>query len=271
MKLGLSSYTFGWSVGVEGFPPSTPCSAMELLERTSRSGLTVLQIADNLPSSELNQDSVAALASRASQLGIDIELGMRGLFVERIARYADIARSLASSMLRIVIDDEGYAPTVDRVIAILKESVHCLQGVRLAIENHDRFPAATLRQIIESVASDRVRICLDTANSLGAGEGLETVLRELGRYTVNLHIKDFSIQRVPTKMGFAVEGRPAGSGMLDIPSLLRAFEAYPDCKTAILELWTPAERTLDETIAKEDQWAQMSIQYLQPLFSRHVP
>jgi 3-oxoisoapionate decarboxylase len=208
-------------------------------------------------------------ASRARELGIEIELGMRGLFADRIAQYAGIARTLGASILRIVIDEAGYAPSVDRIIGNLKESLDYLEGIQLAIENHDRFPSASLRAIIEAVASDRVRICLDTANSLGAGEGLETILRELARYTVNLHIKDFSIERVPTKMGFIVEGRPAGSGMLHIPALLRALDAYPECKTAILELWTPAESTLPDTIAKENEWAQLSIQYLRPFLAHY--
>ncbi len=268
MKLGLSSYTFGWSVGVAGFPPSVPCTPLELLERTKDFGLDVLQIGDNLPLSVLSPEELTVLATRARELRIEIEVGMRGLMIDRIAEYASIARILGASILRVVIDEVGYAPEVDRTISILRESLRSLEGLQLAIENHDRFPAATLRKIIETVASDRVRICLDTANSLGAGEGLETVLRELGHYSINLHIKDFSIERVPTMMGFRVEGRPAGSGMLDLPALVRTFDAYPKCKTAILELWTPAEATLTETIAKEDAWAQQSVQYLKPLFTR---
>ena len=121
--------------------------------------------------------------------------------------------------------------------------------------------------MIESAGSGRIGVCLDTANSLGAGEGLDTVLREVGPLTVNLHIKDFQITRVPHLMGFTVEGRPAGSGQLDVPRLLTEFASFHRCETAVLELWTPPEAELERTIAKEESWAAQSLAYLKPLFT----
>ena len=44
-------------------------------------------------------------------------------------------------------------------------------GVCLAIENHDRFPCATLAEILDRLDSPCAGICLDTANSLGCLEG----------------------------------------------------------------------------------------------------
>jgi sugar phosphate isomerase/epimerase len=110
-------------------------------------------------------------------------------------------------------------------------------------------------------------VCLDTANSLGAGEGLDTVLREVGPLAVNLHIKDFQIARVPHLMGFTVEGRPAGGGMLDVPAMLADLAPFKCCDTAVLELWTPPETDIGRTIAKEAAWAAQSLAYLKPLFT----
>jgi sugar phosphate isomerase/epimerase len=142
-----------------------------------------------------------------------------------------------------------------------------LDGLTLGIENHDRLPVKILRRILEDAGSERIGVCLDTANSLGAGEGLETVLAALASFTVNLHIKDFHVERVPHLMGFSVSGRPAGAGFLDLPAVLEQLTPFQRCHTAVLELWTPPESRLEDTIARESAWAGQSVGYLKPFFS----
>ncbi len=110
-----------------------------------------------------------------------------------------------------------------------------------------------------------VGICLDTVNSFGALEGPQVVVDTLGPLTVNLHVKDFTIFRASHMMGFTVEGRPAGQGKLDIPWLLGELKRHGRECNAILELWTPPESSLDETIRKEQQWAEESVTYLRKL------
>ena len=83
-------------------------------------------------------------------------------------------------------------------------------GIRLAIENHDRFRAHELVAIIAATDADYVGICLDTANSLGADEGIWEVARTLAPHTLNLHVKDYRIERLDHQMGFTVRGAPAG-------------------------------------------------------------
>ena len=267
MKLGLSSYTYGWAVGVRGHEPAQPLDEHGLLDRCREHGLKLLQIGDNLPLHAFDGARLARLADRAAGEGVQLEVGARRLTVERVVEYAAIARRVSAKLIRFVIDDADYHPSPEAVIAVLREATPLLDGLTLGLENHDRFSAHTLRQIVESVGCDRIGICLDTANSLGAGEGLETALRELGPLTVNLHIKDFAIARVPHLMGFSVEGRPAGEGMLDIPKLLHALGAFNRCATATLELWTPPEPQLADTISKEAAWAARSVRNLRPLFS----
>ena len=180
---------------------------------------------------------------------MQLEVGARGLAIQRVVDYAAIARRLGAKLIRLVIDDAGYHPDPKTVTALLREAVPFLNGLTLGIENHDRFPAATLRAMIEAAGSDRIGVCLDTANSLGAGEGLDAVVKELGPLTVNLHIKDFHIVRVPHLMGFNVEGRPAGHGFLNLPRLLEQLAPFNRCRTAVLELWTPPDPCLEDTIS----------------------
>lgn len=77
-------------------------------------------------------------------------------------------------------------------------------------------------------------ICVDTVNSIGAGESVDYIVDTLAPFTVNLHIKDFGIARLPHKQGFIVDGRIAGEGMLDIALITGILKKYNRCHTCIL-------------------------------------
>ncbi len=267
MILGLSSYTYGWAIGVPGHEPARPMNEQDLLDRAQRYGVKLVQVCDNLSFHRWPDERVAAFAERAARDGIQIELGSRLLTAAHVAEMVALARRVGAKLIRFVIDAPDFHPAPGEVVKTLREVLPLLDGLQLGLENHDRFPARTLRSIIEDVGSNRIGICLDTANSLGAGEGLATVVAELAPLTVNLHIKDFHISRVPHLMGFTIEGRPAGAGMLDVPWLLQQLAPFNRCETAVLELWTVPEPDLERTVAKEAAWAAQSLEFLRPLFT----
>jgi sugar phosphate isomerase/epimerase len=266
MILGISSYTYPWAVGVRDHEPACALDETGLLDRCRQHGVKLLQIGDNLPLAAFEAARLDRLASRAKTENVRLEIGARRLTVDRAVAYVALARQVGARLLRFVIDDADYHPIPQEVSKILKQCAPLLDGIILGIENHDRFAAAALREIIESAESDSIGVCLDTANSLGAGEGIGVVATVLAPVTVNLHIKDFQIERVPHLMGFTVTGRPAGSGMLDLPELLRQLARFKRCETAVLELWTPPEQEVEKTIAKEAAWAVQSLAYLRPYF-----
>ncbi len=265
MILGLSSYTYGWAIGVPGHDPVRPMNEQDLLDRAQRYGVKLVQVCDNLPLHRLPADRLSAFTDRVAREGVRVEVGSRGLIVEHVAEMVSLARGVGAKLIRFVIDAPDFHPGPDQVTATLREVLPLLDGLTLGIENHDRFPARTLRSIIEDVGSNRIGICLDTANSLGVGEGLATVVADLAPLTVNLHIKDFHIARLPHLMGFTVEGRPAGAGMLDVRWLLDQLAPFNRCETAVLELWTPPEPDLERTVAKEEAWAAQSINHLRAM------
>lgn len=266
MKLGISSYTYSWAVGVPGYKPICPLDENGLLDKAHEHGVTLLQIGDNLPLHTFGPARLDRLVQRASREGVRLEIGARRLTLERIAEYAAVARRIEAKLIRFVIDDADYHPAPADVTAVLREAASMLRGLTLGIENHDRFPAAALRSMIEAAGSEHIGVCLDTANSLGAGESIEAVAAVLAPITVNLHIKDFWIERVPHLMGFTVTGRPAGDGLLKLPTLLEQLAPHGRCQTAVLETWPPPEEKLDATIAKEAKWAIQSLNYLKPFF-----
>lgn len=278
MRLGIGSYTYGWHIGVPGHRPDNPMGVLELLERAAELEVHLVQVADNLPLDHLSGAEVAALKRRAVELDIDIEVGTRGIAPDHLYAYIGLAAQLGSPILRVVIDTADHRPSLQESVDTLKVLTPDLEqaGVTLAIENHDRFTAREYAWLVESIDSGYVGICLDTTNSFGALEGTEVMVDALGSWTVNLHLKDFTIFRPPHQMGFIIEGRPAGHGRLRIPwllerlDLLRRDAGRPPVATAILELWTPPEATMAQTLAKEDAWAIASLQYLHPLIGEPV-
>jgi sugar phosphate isomerase/epimerase len=261
MKLGISSYTYGWAVGVDGNRPTRAPGARELIDRAIAAGVSLLQICDNLPPETYEEASVAAIARYAREQGVELEVGTRGSDPAHLRRLIGIATALRSRFLRVVTDTFDDHPTPDDIVARLRDVLPDLgrAGVTLGIENHDRLRSAALARIVRDVASPSVGICLDTVNSFGALEGPEVVVDTLGPHVVNLHLKDFAVVRLPHLQGFTVEGRPAGQGMLDIPWLLAKLKAFGRDPNAILELWTPPEPDVGDTIRKEAAWAGQSV------------
>jgi sugar phosphate isomerase/epimerase len=268
VRLGISSYTFVWGIGVPGYPlPPRPLTAEGLLARAEALGVRVVQFADNLPINRLADVELAALRESAERRQIEVEIGTCGIDPENLDSQLRLAQYFKSPIVRVVLDTVDRRPTPDEVVASLRCVLPAFEraGVCLAIENHDRFPSATLAEILDRLGSPWAGICLDTANSLGCLEVVETVLEVLGPRTVNLHIKDFEICRPRHQKGFVIEGRPAGQGQLDIPRLLARLRALGRDPNAILELWPPPEADSAAAAAKEEVWAAQSIGYLRRL------
>jgi 3-oxoisoapionate decarboxylase len=268
MQLGISSYTYTWAVGVHGSAPPMTLSAYDLIDKAVLHGLNLVQVADNLPLEDMTDENLKDLSNYSVKQGIALEMGSRGLTTEHTLKCLKTAERIHSSILRMVIDGQGYEPDLQTIINVISDLIPEFKrrNIRLAIENHDRLKAYEFAEIIRTVDSEWVGICLDSVNSMGAGEGFAEVSRILIPFTINLHIKDFTIRRVPHKMGIIIEGAPAGRGMLDIPRLVSTLADAGRCKSAILELWTPPEQAISSTLLKEENWASESIDYLKHIF-----
>jgi 3-oxoisoapionate decarboxylase len=268
VRLGISSYTFVWGIGVPGYPlPPEPMTPQGLLEQALALGVSVVQFADNLPLDRLADADLAALRQYAERRQIDVEIGTCGIDPANLDSHLRLAQFFKSPIVRVVLDTADRRPTPDEVVTTLGCVLPAFEraGVCLAIENHDRFRSATLADILDRLDSPCAGICLDTANSLGCLETVETVLEVLGPRTVNLHIKDFEILRPRHQKGFIIEGRPAGSGRLDIPRVLERLRTLGRDPNAILELWPSPEADSAAAAAKEAIWAAESVSYLRRL------
>lgn len=266
MRLGISSYTYGWAIGNTENRPADAPTATDLIDRAAGfRGVRVLQLADNMSPDTWKKDSLELIRSHAQSKNIGIEVGMRGCTPDILKHFLDIAARLNSPILRTVLDSGTDHPDIDEVVYRLSQIIVYAKrlGIIVAIENHDRFSSDELLQVLSQLNSTHVGICLDTANCVGAIESPEMVIDKLGPYCVNLHLKDFVIQRVIGLQGFVVEGRPLGEGRLNVPQVISKLNSMGKSQiTAVVELWVPPENCLADTIVKESHWAEKSVQNL---------
>lgn len=268
MKPGISSYTYTWAIGVPGKEPKNPMTIFQLIEKAVEMDVEVVQVADNLPLDQFSDIELLKIRNYAEDLNVQIEVGAKKMTPENLERYIEIAAFFSSPILRFVIDGEGFQPELEEIHEIIGNAVPILEEnkIILAIENHDRFKVAEFVEMVEKAGSQFVGICLDSVNSMGAGEGLETVIGKLSPLAVNLHIKEFLVKRVFHKMGFVIEGCPLGEGMLPVTELVEKVSLR--CQSAILEQWTPPEDTIEKTIEREARWAEQSIKFLKEILKK---
>jgi sugar phosphate isomerase/epimerase len=266
VKLGISSWSYPWAIGVPGYDrPEAPLDAFGLLDRAVALGVEVVQVADNLPVDALSTDDLARLAEGASRSGIAIELGTRGVEPAHLARYLELALATGARLVRTLTHRKDSTPDLPQIEAWLRQSLPSYEraGVTLALENYERHTAAELAALVYKIGSPSLGVCLDTVNSLGALETPAEVVCRLAPLTVNLHVKDFEIKRVPSMMGYVVTGCPAGTGRLDVPWLLDEMRGCGRDPSVIVEQWPPFSDTIGVTVALEAAWAEQSVRYLQ--------
>ena len=271
MNICVGTHSFPWAFGSKD--PDLAMTIEQLLEKAVEYRCSGVQIADNYPLQDLSPAQLDSLVEDAKRKKLRLEVGVRGLIPAQVLAYLGIAKHIGAPFLRVVIDlHEVFQPSKDEVVSIVNDLLPHFEsaGVILAIENHDRFAAKDLADIVEKTSEKWVGICLDTANSIGAGEGINEVLHHLAKYTVNLHIKDLIFGRLSHNMGFIIQGTPAGKGTLDIPHIVREVDQYGKTDTMLVEVWSDQLESEQRTIEREERWARQSVEYLKQFQSDNV-
>ena len=274
-KLGIASWTLPWSIGVQGYPaPQRPLGCIGLLEKAVEAKVSVVQIADNLPLHELPDKELDQLREAATSRGLVLEAGTRSLDPEHLARYIAITHRIGARILRTVLSGSLFGP---KQLAVAEAAILKVlpalerQDVTLALENNEAFSALEFAGIITRIASPHVGVCLDTANSLGRPETLQTVVENLAEHAVVLHAKDYDIRRIDTRMGFSIVGTAAGDGRVDFNWVLAELRRRGRSGiSVIVEHWPPFAGTIEESIRIEEEWLSRSVRFLRSKVSAVV-
>ena len=266
LRLGISSWTFPWSVNIHTSQASKKqMSIFDLLKKARNLKVEVLQLADNISIKNLSSKDLFKLRHLSDDYNVSIELGTKGLNYRTLKNYLNICSILNSNILRTLILPVGNKKLnldeiiiyINRILPELKE-----RNIFLAIENYELYKLEEYAEIVQIINDRHVGICLDTTNNLGNLETPEQALNILGPYTINLHFKDFSFKRVDNKMGFYVYGQTAGNGMLNAANIFKKIISYGKCNSVILEQWPMFVKDIDKTIKNEQKSANVGVRYL---------
>ncbi len=141
------------------------------------------------------------------------------------------AKAVGASVMRIVgsslmFRDEPHGPQIERIAAILKQSVKKAQDadIRLAIENHIDFTADEILEILDRVDSPYLGVNFDSGNTLRMFEDPVEAARKLARHTFATHIKDIDPGTGSPHDWTFWASAPAGSGIIDMPGVVAALK-----------------------------------------------
>jgi 3-oxoisoapionate decarboxylase len=248
MAIGLSTYAFFWR----------KLSLHDMLKQTNDLGCNVFQICDYPAVESLSSAELADLRDTAADLGVELELGTRGIAPAHLHQYLDLCNQLGATLLRSMLQK------ADDPVSMLKEAMPAFEsnGVTVALETYEQVSTADLVSVIDAVDSDALGICLDPANCVAGLELPHDVVDRAAPYVKNMHIKDFAFTRQAGWVGFTLAGCPLGEGLLDYDEMVAVVEPASRGINQIVEHWLPWQDDAETTCLLETQWTQHSVKYL---------
>jgi sugar phosphate isomerase/epimerase len=158
----------------------------------------------------------------------------------------------------------GHTPTGAEATELLAGALPDFEaaGVRIALETYEQVPTADLLEVIRRVDSPFLGICSDPANTVAALEMPREVIDAVAPYVLNMHIKDFAFSRKEGWVGFTYSGAPLGEGLLDYDYMAGRLQPQERNINQIIEHWLPWQDSEQETIRRENQWTEQSLDFL---------
>ncbi len=261
MKFGISTYAFlwQWSDLVE-----KKLSLKEMIKQTKEYGGEVFQICDYPPIEKMGDQELQEISLHAKSLGIELELGTRGVHPSILNKYLNLAKKLDVKLVRSMMYSKEYTPDVHQAIEWIQEilPLYEQEGVTIALETYEQIKTEVLVDLVEIINSPNLGICLDPANSIASLETPNDVVQKTSSYVVNLHIKDFKFTRNSGWVGFYLGGAPLGEGQLDFRYMMEKVLSNQLQVNAILELWLNFQENIEKTIMLEKEWIAQSMEYL---------
>ena len=96
--------------------------------------------------------------------------------------------------------------------------------IKLAVENHKDWRATELVSLLRQVDSEWLGVTLDFGNSIALMEDPMDVVNTLAPYVMSTHVKDMAVKSYED--GFLLSGVPIGTGILDLPEIVKICKNY---------------------------------------------
>ncbi len=258
LKLGISTYALPWNFGIPGVTNEPAAlSPLDLLDLADRYHFQIVQFGDNIPYIILEQNATL-IHQKAADAGLQLELATVGTHVTQIQPYIELCEAIGAERIRTLVT----TTQLDEALSQLREVMPLLESrqVHIMIENHGLHSIRWLTDLVKSLGSSRVSLCVDTVNSLEIPETFDYIAGIAKPYCTSVHLKDYNIRRSSDKMSVIVTGAALGDGVLDIRSIIQHFQHGN--VSFILEQWVPWTFTLERTRKCEWQGLLQSITFL---------
>jgi sugar phosphate isomerase/epimerase len=264
-KIGVGSWTFPWATGtVQDQRPTSILDPVGVVERTIDIGVHVVHFLDNLPLDSFDNQMLDRARDLAREHNIEVEVGTRGTEPEHLRKYLSIAQRMGARLLRTMGGWHKAPAPVDQIKAnfrqVLPEFTDA--GVRIALENYEAYSTAEIAAIVRELDDASLGVCLDLTNSFAAMESADEILENLAPFTISVHLKEFTVERLEYLMGFAFRGKPTGQGVLPLTKIFETLLANSRKANVIVEQWPPFDETLEQTMKMEFDWARQGVKHL---------
>jgi sugar phosphate isomerase/epimerase len=137
------------------------------------------------------------------------------------------ARAIGAGVMRIVGGNRrtrpaSFAQHKRRLVGMLRKLLPAAEdhGVVLALENHIDLTADEMVDLVGSLDSPWLGVCLDTGNNLRLHEDPMAVAAKLAPLARATHVKDIGVRRGDPKEFAFWPSVPLGAGLVDIPRVM---------------------------------------------------
>jgi sugar phosphate isomerase/epimerase len=259
--IGLGTYAFVWQHSERAPEPLTLRGAFEA---TRALDVDLFQICDYAPLEHMSERELREAAASALDLGITVQLGTKGITPERLHRFLQLAEVFDARLVRSMLSGPEGMPTLADAETWLLEAMPAFEsaGVTLALETYEQVATADLVELVWSVSSERLGICLDPANVVARLEQPAACAEACTELVANVHAKDFAFHRREGWVGFEYSGAPLGTGQHDYPRLLETVRPRERGIDEIVEHWLPWQGDAETTLHREREWTRTAVDYL---------
>jgi len=240
MKLAIDSYSYHRYFG-EVYPdietdPGTRLTMRDFLDKAHALGVSGVSIESCFIVNPSEED-LKELTTQLRTLELEcvwawghpggLRSGDAPEQVSDLKRHTEIAAEVGAKVMRICCGGRRTRPSdwathKARLTPLLLEAAAHARAhdVVLAIENHIDFLADELVELVDSIDSPWLGVCLDTANNLRMLEDPGAAIEKLAPYARATHVKDIAAKGGNPRDFSFWPSVPLGQGLIDIP---RAF------------------------------------------------
>ncbi len=267
MRLGIDSFSVRW----QGW------NAYQIIDYAAGLELDNVHFSERAHLGGLDPIELGNIRDYARERGLTLEVGMRsfnrlsstfdaslGTGEQQLLDMIEAALVVESPIVRCFVGMQGDR-AAQLVHELIEETVRTLRaiaphaeraGVTIAVENHGMgdLLAPELRDVIETVGSSHVRVCLDTGNPVYAGEDAVYATEVLAAYTVSTHLRDTLAWLTPG--GALVQWAPAGRGSVDLRRIVQILnETVPDVPIDLEVITGVGPKEIPYLDAESEFWA----------------